>query len=114
MSKAVKSDGVVNKLVLEMCLQSVRSSSGLGKKEEVDKVLRDEDKLKQCNYETLLLAGFAYYNCFNEKNWHIQKHIEIKAQQSAPYRQFKEGLAVAADAGDAPADESPLAKLLKR
>lgn len=117
MAKAVKSDGEVNQLVSVLALASL-AGEPMGKREDVDKVLKDDKKLTQCNYETLLVAGAAYFKDFKEKNWFIQKHIEIKAQQSETYRRFKAGNVSVSESDVANADDarevSPLAKLLSR
>lgn len=88
MSKAIKSDGSVNRLVFELCMKGLDKY----KIEVVDKVLKDDDKLKQCKLETLYYAGYAYIMAYGKKNWFIQRHIEIKAQQSEEYRKYKESL----------------------
>lgn len=112
MSKSVKSDGEVNKLVRQMALGALNGAS-MGERADVDKVLKDEGKLKQCEYQTLLLAGAAYIEEYKDKNWHIQRHIEIKAQQSESYRRFKSGQEIAPTNGTQ-GEVSPLEKLLSR
>lgn len=116
MSRAVKSDGEVNKAMRELALGRLTDGLSMGDREDVGRVLTDEDKLKQCDYQTLLLAGAAYIDQFGDKNWAIQKHIEIKAQQSEKYRKYKAGSGAATESGSAPAKAtpSPLERLLSR
>jgi len=109
MSKAVKSDGRVNALILKMCERGL----GFYDRKDVNAILMDENALRQCEHGTLCFAFFSYERAFGLKNWHIQRHIEIKAWQSSCYRDFvgfkKPGAApVELEAGD------PLQELLER
>lgn len=91
MSTAVKSDGTVNAAVLTLAQNGfVDAKQKQLAPTQVDAMLT-EAVLRQCKHETLCLAMYAYVQAFQAKNWAIQKHLEIKAWQSEPYRNFMGG-----------------------
>lgn len=110
MSKAVKSDGRVNQAINEMCDRGLSSYD----KGKVDKIFLDEDMLRQCEHETLCRAFYEYANTYKEKNWHIQKHIEIKAWQSSVYREFMRNRKCGARPTIINNNSDPLDELLQR
>lgn len=108
MGKAMPSDGRVNQAVNQMCDRGMDQY----KKNQVDQILKDESMLKQCTHETLCRAFYEYSKAFKEKNWHIQKHIEIKAWQSSTFRTFMGGQKKGAPPPNDDEDSDPLTKLI--
>lgn len=83
MSVAVPSNGVINAACLELASKMANYD-----RQAIDTALT-ESKLKQCTYETLIKLHAAYIDVFDDKNWTIHEHIEIKAQQSSVWRGYK-------------------------
>ena len=106
MSKAVKSNGAVNASVRKLCeLRFVGYDRA-----KVDEFLTDDKFLTQCTYETLCWAASTYVDVYGDKNWHIHKHIEIKARQSETWRKFSANQSQKPVEG-APQSDDPLAVL---
>lgn len=110
MSKAVPSDGKVNKLFEQMAARGLKK---YGRK-DVDEVLVEE-KLKQCKYETLVSLQHAYIMAFGDKNWSVHAHIIIKAEQSSTWRAWRDknqgGGAAVTTAAVGSDNSDPLAEL---
>ncbi len=102
MGTAVRSDGNINR-----ALKSIAARLNNYNKDEIDRYLTDDNILRQCKHETLCLLFAAYYAAYKDKNWHIQRHIAIKAWQSADYRAFCKGVEPGAPATASPTIPTP-------
>lgn len=110
MSKAVKSDGKVNRLIWDL------SQTMAGRnREEVELVLSNHDLLKQCEYGTLCSVQAAFIFTFKEPHWPIHEHIEIKAKQSSKWREYERRRKMSdVSGGDGEYLSDPLAELRDR
>ena len=102
MSKAIKSDGVVNAQVRRLCA-TMQGRDQVA----IDALLRDDLLLRQCQWGTLCLAADTYEQVYDEKNWDIMRHILIKARQSSAWR-LLQATKPATDYGDETDSDDPL------